>query len=457
LTEKRQNSLSVSEKAIWNLAKSLDTTEADQHLILIIDGSSNYLFVKEYKKTLSYWESSFYSKSFAGSIESMLSETIWDARASESGYNNLHYELFSVKSTLSEDHWFRETLKNINHFVTLVKTKGNSKLEVDGTYRFPPLNQSDDRTGREVKRFFRERRINSGNFILTSISKTLIAAGLNPLAIEDFVKNNRLPENYFAFRDETIYRNSLRYRAAEDDFEFRILITQDPEDTAVEIVAKIKSILELIFDRIDRYFHAEDEDAGLSKVLGYTGDEFGRLWENVLLGGIFEEHDGAIFKDWEWVRPDIVTISIMRVEIDPSRGIPERNNFKIREYSETRSDWHQTNFAKIEPQAYLDRLEDPDKYPSWFGSKKPQGPNGQSKERLEKALPIEELDFTIRTYNCLKREGINTVGELVLLTEVQLGQIKNFGPNQIDEIFDKMTSMGLAHLIRPNFWPFEEE
>lgn len=450
---KKQNTLKISEKAIWNLAKSLDTTE-DRHLILIIDGPSRYLFVKEYKFTRD-GDSIFYSKSFVGSIQSMSSEMIWNARESEFGYQNLHYELFSVKSTLSEDHWFRETLKNINYFVTLAKTKGNSKLEVDATYRFLPLDQSKDRNGREVRRFFRERRINSGDYTLTSISKHLLAAGLNPLALEDFVNNNRLPENYFAFRDETTFMNSLRYRAAEDVIEFRILITQDPEDTAVELVAKIKSILELIFERIDSYYRAADEYDGLSQVLGYSGDEFGRLWEDVLLGGFFEEHEGAIFKGWEWVKPDTVTISIMRVEIDPSRGIPEWSNVKIREYSETRSDWHQTNFAKIDPQAYLDRLEDPDKYPSWFGSRKSQGPKGQSKERLETALPIEELDFTIRTYNSLKREGVNTVGELLLLTEVQLGQIKFIGQKQIDEIFDKVSSMGLAHLIKPNLWPFE--
>ena len=454
--DEKQKSLKISEKAIWNFAKSLDTAEVDRHLILIIDGPSKYLFVKEYKLTRD-GDSTFYSKSFVGSIQSISSEMIWDARDSELGYKNLHYELFSVKTTLSEDHWFRETLKNIKYFVTLARTKGNSTLEVDATYPFPPLNQTEDRTGREVRKFFRQRRLNSGDYTLTSISKYLIAAGLNPLALEDFVQNNRLPENYFAFRDEITFMNSLEYRAAQDEIEFRILITQDPEDTAVELVAKIKSILELIFERIDSFFRAADEYDGLSQVLGYSGDEFGRLWEDVLLGGFFEEHDGAIFKGWEWVRPDTVTISIMRVEIDPSRGIPEWSNVKIREYSETRSDWHQTNFAKIDPQAYLDRLEDPDKYPSssWFGPKKPQDPKGQSKERLETALPIEELDFTVRTYNSLKREGVNTVGELLLLTEVQLGQIKFIGQNQIDEIFDKVSSMGLAHLIKPNLWPFE--
>jgi len=59
------------------------------------------------------------------------------------------------------------------------------------------------------------------------------------------------------------------------------------------------------------------------------------------------------------------------------------------------------------------------------------------------AKPIEELDLTVRSYNCLKREGINTVSELINLTEDQLMNIRNFGSKSVDEVRDKLTSMGL--------------
>ncbi len=42
-------------------------------------------------------------------------------------------------------------------------------------------------------------------------------------------------------------------------------------------------------------------------------------------------------------------------------------------------------------------------------------------------MPIEDLDLSVRSVNCLKREGINTVGELVALSETQLMNIRNFG------------------------------
>jgi DNA-directed RNA polymerase subunit alpha len=61
----------------------------------------------------------------------------------------------------------------------------------------------------------------------------------------------------------------------------------------------------------------------------------------------------------------------------------------------------------------------------------------------ELAMPIEELDLTVRSYNCLKREGINTVHQLVALTEDQLMNIRNFGSKSVDEVRDKLTSMGL--------------
>ena len=61
----------------------------------------------------------------------------------------------------------------------------------------------------------------------------------------------------------------------------------------------------------------------------------------------------------------------------------------------------------------------------------------------ELATPIEDLDLTVRSYNCLKREGINTVSELIALTEDQLMNIRNFGSKSVDEVRDKLASMGL--------------
>lgn len=61
----------------------------------------------------------------------------------------------------------------------------------------------------------------------------------------------------------------------------------------------------------------------------------------------------------------------------------------------------------------------------------------------ELAMPIEELDLTVRSYNCLKREGINNVSQLVALTEDQLMNIRNFGSKSVDEVRDKLISMGL--------------
>ncbi len=60
------------------------------------------------------------------------------------------------------------------------------------------------------------------------------------------------------------------------------------------------------------------------------------------------------------------------------------------------------------------------------------------------ALPIEELDLTVRSYNCLKREGIHAVGELVARSEADLLDIRNFGAKSIDEVKAKLHSMGLA-------------
>ncbi|MEJ5944370.1 DNA-directed RNA polymerase subunit alpha [Pseudokineococcus basanitobsidens] len=59
------------------------------------------------------------------------------------------------------------------------------------------------------------------------------------------------------------------------------------------------------------------------------------------------------------------------------------------------------------------------------------------------ALPIEDLDLTVRSYNCLKREGIHSVGELVARSEADLLDIRNFGAKSIDEVKVKLGTMGL--------------
>lgn len=59
-------------------------------------------------------------------------------------------------------------------------------------------------------------------------------------------------------------------------------------------------------------------------------------------------------------------------------------------------------------------------------------------------MPIEQLDMTVRSYNCLKREGIHTVGELITRSEADLLDIRNFGSKSIDEVKVKLVALGLA-------------
>lgn len=60
------------------------------------------------------------------------------------------------------------------------------------------------------------------------------------------------------------------------------------------------------------------------------------------------------------------------------------------------------------------------------------------------AQPIEDLDLTVRSYNCLKREGVTTVGELIEKSEDDLLEIRNFGQKSIDEVKAKLAEMDLG-------------
>jgi DNA-directed RNA polymerase subunit alpha len=57
---------------------------------------------------------------------------------------------------------------------------------------------------------------------------------------------------------------------------------------------------------------------------------------------------------------------------------------------------------------------------------------------------IEELELGVRSYNCLKRAGIQTVGDLISKSEGELNAIPNFGKKSIDEVVETLAQRGLG-------------
>ncbi len=57
---------------------------------------------------------------------------------------------------------------------------------------------------------------------------------------------------------------------------------------------------------------------------------------------------------------------------------------------------------------------------------------------------IEELDFSVRTYNCLKKASVLTIGELAQISENDLMNIRNFGKKSLNEVKEKLSQLGLA-------------
>ena len=59
-------------------------------------------------------------------------------------------------------------------------------------------------------------------------------------------------------------------------------------------------------------------------------------------------------------------------------------------------------------------------------------------------FPIEELELGVRSYNCLKRVGIETIGDLVMKTENELAAIPNFGKKSIEEVKETLQQHALT-------------
>lgn len=62
----------------------------------------------------------------------------------------------------------------------------------------------------------------------------------------------------------------------------------------------------------------------------------------------------------------------------------------------------------------------------------------------EDEILIEELEIGVRSYNCLKREGIQTVADLVKRSEAELMNIPNFGKKSIEEVKENLAKLGLS-------------
>ena len=73
------------------------------------------------------------------------------------------------------------------------------------------------------------------------------------------------------------------------------------------------------------------------------------------------------------------------------------------------------------------------------------GPSPVETEHIASySMPIEDLNFSVRSYNCLKRQEIHTVGELAECTESDLLDLRNFGQKSINEVKIKLAGLGLT-------------
>ena len=59
-------------------------------------------------------------------------------------------------------------------------------------------------------------------------------------------------------------------------------------------------------------------------------------------------------------------------------------------------------------------------------------------------MSIEELELSVRSFNCLKRAGINSVQELVAKTPDEMMKVRNLGKKSLDEVLAKLKDLGLS-------------
>jgi DNA-directed RNA polymerase subunit alpha len=68
--------------------------------------------------------------------------------------------------------------------------------------------------------------------------------------------------------------------------------------------------------------------------------------------------------------------------------------------------------------------------------------NDKKEKKLE--MTIEDLDLSVRSYNCLKRAGINTLQDLTDKSEAEMMRVRNLGRKSLEEVKNKLADLGLS-------------
>ena len=67
----------------------------------------------------------------------------------------------------------------------------------------------------------------------------------------------------------------------------------------------------------------------------------------------------------------------------------------------------------------------------------------KTKEQKLLEKPIEEMELSVRSYNCLKRAGIETIGDLAKKTKADMLKVRNMGAKSLEEVLQKMEAYGI--------------
>ena len=68
----------------------------------------------------------------------------------------------------------------------------------------------------------------------------------------------------------------------------------------------------------------------------------------------------------------------------------------------------------------------------------------ESKKEKVLEMTIEELELSVRSFNCLKRAGISTVEDLTNKTDAEMMKVRNLGKKSLEEVIQKLEELGLG-------------
>lgn len=285
-------------------------------------------------------------------LTSQEASSTWDTRV-----NKDLPKLFRLAGKSNREDYLTAAISNVWMGFSIIKA--DHLMEQTREYISPLEGFGLENSKKSLRSFFTGRGITLGIYGLTKMSDVMLDIFLQKSNLGVFADSRKVdrlttPGDYGA----TNNCNVIGYDVAQNSIFVQVCLTQKTSMSDSKLISALEGLFGFLFDSVDEYIKgSEPFENYLPRILGVAKEDLEAMLEDS--GGL-----DLFFDDWDlyggdsslWFSPDIVQVFITKATDDPSFGVPTERTQTEFTVLETRANFKKTNFAAVDPGAYLSRL-----------------------------------------------------------------------------------------------------